>query len=503
MNEFRRMTPEEEQQYRKKKVILVSMGICAVLAILILLLLMTLQAKEANSFKLFLNEKPVPEVSDDFIITIDNESYVAAKELGELLGYRYQDGDYGSFGKDEESAYIQNDYEVASFSINSNQLKKYIKVASSLDPNVTGITVLSENGYCETTTLELPIIQNNGIIYFPLKCINDICNSISSFNNNSLYIYDLNYLIDFAKVKAVEYKCDTISGDYENLRALAYGMMVVIDNDSYGVHDLYKDRYIFGTKYDQVIFNQNVKEFLVKDARTVGILNSEGETVVDINQNYENISVLSDKLGLYLVSEDEKMGVLNREGKEIVFAEYDSIGIEQDILDEFNIKTDDLIYIPYDTMIIVNDSGKYGVYDVEEGEKLSANFTAIGCVPKNLDRDYKEEENSEIVVNPDAEKVLLIDLELEDGTGIKGIVLKSYISTLGEERYGIYDSITGRLIIPCACTQIYSTTKNGRTRYYMEFNGEQLELVQYLEEHPELNLEKYDQTSETETDEEE
>lgn len=494
MDEFRRITPEEQQQYRKKRTILSAIVVCGVLVILLAFAMMVLQSKDAKTFKLFINNVQV-QVSSNFIITSNNEPYIAAEEFTALLGYRYQKGSYGSFTQNTDSAYIQNDYEIASFTIGSQELIKYIKVSS--EASSSDITVLSENNYSETTTLESPIIENNGIIYIPLQCIDDICNSATNMDGNSLYIYDLNYLIEIAKVKAPEYKYDTISGDYENLRALAYGMMVVVDNDSYGVVGLYnKDEFNIPTQYDKIVFNQNVKEFLVTRGNKVGILSSEGESIIDIDNNYEDISVLNDRLGLYLVSEDEKYGVLNRDGKEVVYAEYDSIGINQDTLEEFSIKVDDLIYIPYDKIIVAEDAGKYSIYDIEDGEKLSKDITGIGCIPKNLDRNYIEDEESDtkIEIIEDAEKVLLIDLELESGEGIKAIVVKQYITVIGEERYGIYDSLTGRLIVPCSCTQIYSKTKNGRTTYHMEYNGEQKELVEYLEQQIEINnlkLEKY------------
>lgn len=499
MDEFRRMTPEEEQQFRKRKTLKVGIIVCTIILVVLVVLMMMLQSQDAKTFKLFINDVQV-QVSGDFIITENGENYIAAEEFANLINYRFRKGSYGEFSQNEENAaYMQNDYEVAAFSAGSNVLKKYIDVDSQLDPNTTGITVLSQNGYAETTTLSLDIIEKNGIIYIPVNCINDICNSTAQFNGNQLHVYTLPYLIEVAKVKAGEYKYDTISGDYENLRALAYGMMVVMDNDNYGVVGLYnRDDHNIPDQYDKIVFNQNVKEFLVTRRNKVGILNSEGKSVIDIDKNYEEISVLSDRLGLYLVAEDEQYGVLNRDGKEIVYPEFDSVGITEEVLDEYKIKTDDIIYIPYDTMIVVRDGSKYGIYDIEDGQKLPPTYSDIGCDPEEVYDEIEDTEASDIEIVDDAEKVLLLDLELEDGTGIKGIVVKSYVSAMNGERYGIYDSITGRLIIPCACTQIYEITQNGRTKYYMEFNGEQLELVEYIEDHPELNLQKYDGSSEEE-----
>ena len=511
MDDFRRMTPEEEQIYKKRKTIKSALIVSIVLFVVLLILMFILQSKDAQTFKLFINDTQAP-VSGSFILYENGEAYVAAEELANLIGYRYQKGSYGSFSQNvENAAYIQNDYEVAAFTAGSNTLKKYIQVDSQLDPEVTGITVLSESGYSETTTLEIPVIEKNGIIYLPVKALNDICNSIASLEGNQLRVYSLPYLIELAKAKAGEYKYDQISGDYENLRALAFGMMVVADNNKYGVVGLYnRDDYNIPNQYDKILFNQNVKEFLVTQKNKVGILDSKGQSVIDIDKNYEEITVLSDRLSLYLVSEDEQYGVLNREGKEIVYPEFEEVGLSQDFVSKFDIKTDDLIYIPYDTMIIARDGAKYGVYDIEDGEKLKATYTGIGCDPEEIyskltftkDEDGNEVNETGINVNEDAETVLLIDIELEDGTGIKGLVVKAYESNFREERYGIYDSITGKIIIPCACTQIYKITKNGRTNYYMEFNGEQLELVDYIESHPELNLKKYNGTSADDVEEE-
>ena len=221
MNEFRKLTPEEEQQYKRRKVILSFMGICSVILIVLVVLLFMLQAKEARTFKLFFNDEPVTQMAnlETFLIEEDGEYYVAAESLTtHLLGYRYQRGTYGSFGQSNNGAYIQNNYEVAAFTIGSNELKKYITPAAGIQYNI-----LSDAGYCETTTLELPIIEKNGIVYIPLKHLNDICNASWSFsNNNTLHIYDINKLIEIASQNAAAYGYTSISGEYENLRALSY-----------------------------------------------------------------------------------------------------------------------------------------------------------------------------------------------------------------------------------------------------------------------------------------
>lgn len=493
MDEFRRLTPEEEAIAVKRKKILVAIAMCGILLVILTIFVIILKAQDSKTFKLFVNGMQVRN-SDSFLISQDGETYVAVKELAGYINYKYQNGEYSAFEESNDSGYIQSNYEVASFTSDSNVLKKYIKVSQTLNPAETGITVLSENGSCETTTLDKPILKINDMLYIPLSSLADICNCSYSMNGNIMNIYSLEYLIEQAKVLAPQLQYNSISGDYENLRALAYGMMVVYDGDNYGVVSMTNGESLMSPKYTSIEFIQNVKEFFVKTKDGVGILNSKTEVVIPPT-DFDDIAVLSDELSLYLVSENGKYGILNREGKTIVHAEFDEVGIGQDIIESFDVDTDDLVYIPYDNLIVAKRDDNIAIYNIEGKEqvKLTFNYTGIGCTPKNIDESLYDDTDEKINKINDAEKVLTIDLELENGTGIKGIVVKQYVSTLEVERYGIFDSLTGKVIIPPACSQIYGITKNGRTKYYMEFEGEQLELVEYIEAHEsDLSLAKYE-----------
>ena len=130
-----------------------------------------------------------------------------------------------------------------------------------------------------------------------------------------MYIYDQNFLINLARTNASQFGFQSISGIYENMRALSYGMMVVSNGSLYGVVNLYNGADIIGLKYTDMIFSQNVKEFFVKTVvdgeNSVGIIDNSGKLVVS-PKNYNDIQVLSDELGLYLVDKNEDYGVLNR-----------------------------------------------------------------------------------------------------------------------------------------------------------------------------------------------
>ena len=65
-------------------------------------------------------------------------------------------------------------------------------------------------------------------------------------------------------------------------------------------------------------------------------------------------------------------------------------------------------------------------------------------------------------------------LVLPESTGIQGIVINQ------NGGYGVYDVLAKRIIVPTVCTRIYSVTRAGETTYYMEFNGIQLEVSEYM-----------------------
>ena len=59
--------------------------------------------------------------------------------------------------------------------------------------------------------------------------------------------------------------------------------------------------------------------------------------------------------------------------------------------------------------------------------------------------------------------------------GIKGIVVN--LNGL----YGVYDVNVGHLITPCVYSRIFSRTRAGVTTYYLEYDGQEMDLKEYLE----------------------
>lgn len=484
MNEFDRLAQKKnEAREQKKRMILIGIIICVVLIFILAFMIIYYQKVDAKTFKLFIDDIQVSS-GEGFYIVENNETYVRARDIASYIKWSYQNGEYGEYTEDQNSGYIQNSYEAASFVAGSNILKKYIVTNSNRQPqfdeNGQPIPIYetnSQNGTLETTTLALNIISKNGQIYFPLKCLADICNCSVTYNDPyRMYIYDQGYLINLAQINATQFGFQSLSGIYENMRALGYGMMVVSDGSLYGVVDLYNGSDIIGLKYTDMVFAQNSKEFFVKttnnEEESVGIVDINGSTVVS-PKNYDNIQILNDELGLYLVEKNEKYGVLDRQGEVVVHCEYDSIGIPESILTEFDFPADANKYLLFDNTIIVESDGKYGAYDIDGTQTVETAFDGLGFV-------IDEETQGEL---KNVEKLLSMEikeLKIRDGStkDIQGIVFHREID--GQQKYGLYDAVSKILILQCSFDRIYSTTTKGDTEYYVELQGETANLKDQL-----------------------
>lgn len=491
MNEFDRMASKKyEEKERKKKSILIGIVICIILIIVFAVFIVYFQYVDAHTFKLFINGSQKYNqvaVNEGFYFTNENGiTYVRAKDVASYIGWSYQNGEYGSYTEDSNSGYIQNGYEVASFVVGSNTLKKYIQITAQPYQNEVGETVQpyeanSQNGTLETFNIDYPIISQENQVYFPLTCLNDICNcSVSYENPYRMYIDNQDYLLSLAQIYASNFGFESVSGTYENIRLLSYGMMVVGRNSMFGVVNLYNGQSIIGLKYTDMVFSQNSKEFFVKtisnDEESIGIIDIQGNQVI-APQNYSNIQVLNDELGLYLVEKNEKYGVLDKTGEEIVFCEYDSIGFSDELIEKFHFSVEDDKYLLFNNTILVEKDGRYGLYNIDGDQTLETKFVGIGY---DVTEDKNAEKNTDSVLTIELE-----DLQLSDGSkrDVKAIIIKQQ-ETDGSIKYGVYDAESSKLILPCIYDRIYSITSKGKTEYFIVWSNLKIDFSEQLIQNP-------------------
>ena len=172
--------------------------------------------------------------------------------------------------------------------------------------------------------------------------------------------------------------------------------------------------------------------------------NSAGKKgVVDSNANsiigfkYSTIE-FNEALQNYIVSSDGKYGVISKNGKLIIELEYEEIEV--------------INYYPL--LYKVKLSNKYGILNEEGKIIVGIEYDKIG---------FNEKSNV-------AEAVTIIKNIQNNDIGIV---------VCNNNKYGIVNVNTGKMIINCEVDKIYS--KKGDNKYYIELEGTEVELNTYIE----------------------
>lgn len=531
-----------EKNNKNKKTVLTVLIICAIIMVILIALMSYIKFQDSLKLKMYVDDKQVT-ISSTLLLEENGQNYMNIGELASMLGYSYHKGEYKNYTEDANSCYLKSPYEIISMTADSETVTKYILnemgkttvdkesdtqntvnetdtqlivVDNTTNEQRLNILVESENETAETLAITEPIKYMNDELYVSFAELPRIFNvQLDLSEKNRIRINSFERLVLAATQIATNLGYTEVSNSYENLTAMIDNMLVVGDGTNFGVISLEDGKEIISLKYEKMVYMQNTQEFLVTAEDSVGMIAKDGTTIIKPTE-YENISILDELHKLYLVEKDDKYGVLNKDGDTVVYAEYDSIGVENK--DEFkneNIRNYNLLF---DECIPVNVAGKVGIIDVEGNEKLKCVYDSLGYVANSTTTTKKENANTgsseedeedenttnktnttnttNTVENSKTTQINEHDsvLTIPESTGIKGIVVN--LNGL----YGIYDAEAKRLIIPCACTKIYSKTRSGVTTYYLEYDEQELELESYLEQN---NLKSIDTSALQENQQEE
>ncbi len=526
--ESNQFVEQMEKNNKNKKNVLIVLVICAIIVVILFGVIGYIRQKDTEQLKMLVDGKEVAMKSTLLLQAQDGSYYMNVKELAEKLGYSYQKGEYKNYTEDTESCYLRTPYEIISMNANSNIITKYIlnenssatlSTNSNQEPEVSkdlvivdektkeqklNIVVDSENETAEIFSVDHPIQYVNDELYVAFEEVAKIFSvqfNISHYNSqlNRIRVNSIPQLVPSILQIAKQNGYAEVSNLYENLTALSDGMLVVGDGTKYGVISLTDGQEVISLKYDKIVYRQNTDEFFVTAEDSVGIVDKAGNTIVKPTA-YDSIANLDEVNKLYLVEKNGKYGVVNRNGDTIVYAEYDSIGLKNP--EEFSNEQIRNFNLLFETCIPVNYDGKVGIIDIEGTERLKCVYDSLGFIKtnpeeeteKNTSKNTSTNTTNEVAnttrknnstISNDYENVLTIP----ESVGIKGIVVN--LNGL----YGIFDAEVKRLIIPCACSKIYARTKSGVTKYYLEYNEQELDLENYLKEN---NLISVTNTSEEE-----
>lgn len=465
LQESELFSSEMAKTNKQKKTVLVIIIILSIILVMLIAATIIVTQNEANRFKTYYNGKEKVFPSNFMIQADDGTYYINIKAMAELEGYTYNPGEYKKYEQTEESCNVAKDIEIVSLVAGKDYFYKTIDKTNAAEYTIMDYTATkatrdpylrfpstAANGSVETYEIDKPVELKNGTLYAPLDIISDIFNVRVVQKEKSISIQSLNYVYYNATQTVAKAGYTTMSGDFEDVKALVYDLAVISNGTYQGVISLSDPNYtqVVAAQYTELQFIQNSKEFLAtatgsNNAKTVGLISSTGKTIIRPTQ-YEEISVLSDKNGLYLVKSGQNYGVLDRNGDIVVYVDYQAIGLNN--MSDFPLEDTTNASVLFGKFIPVVDSGKYGLYNIEGVETLKPVYDSFGYLVET------EESTKEL-------NVLSIPAEL----GIKGLVVKL------NGYYGVYDMTEERLCIPCVFEKIYAETKAGVTTYYLQEPG--------------------------------
>ena len=457
LEESDKFVERQRKTEQKKKIVLISIVLCAILVALLVVMIIYIQYQDSLKLKMYIDGNQVG-IAGNMFKQENDITYVNVKTFSELLGYTYTKGEYKKYNEDENSCYIKNNLEIVAMTAEKETLVKYIEVVEGAleltpeGPYGMEMRVESQNGESNAFVLEKPVKSIDNELYLPFEYLTDVYNvMVDTSTENRIRIYTLPALFKNAMGLASQLEYGTISGVYENIRAIPYGLVVVGNNGIFGVIDT-AGHEILSVKYENLEFLQNAQEFFIRAENTVGLLDKTGKTIIKPTA-YDDIAILDEIEQLYLVEQDKKYGVVNRNGEIVIHVDYDKIGLKN--IDDFeleNLRNKNLLY---DKCIVVELDDSYGLYDITGKELLKTVYEGFG---------YLSEVSGE-------DSVILLPEEL----GIQGLVIKF------NGLYGIYDISAEQVILPAVYSKIYSVTKAGETNYYVEFGEEQYNLKDVLQ----------------------
>ena len=366
----------KNEKTKTQKIILSLLFISIVLCIGIVILLYLMKDQVVKpEYSISLNNSDIAKEKIGLLQTEDGKQYISIKAMCSELGYNYFNGEYNEVEESKDRGYFNNDNRIVQFYANSN------KIFKTYDNG--------ENKY-EYYDLENNIIQYNEGLYICLEDVNIGFNLLQSYNeiNNKTEIQTPeNWLaVNKESIETLGYK---IPEPFDNFEAIAYGYIIVKNNDKYGVLNLSGEE-IIGTKYNDMSFIEYTKQFIVSNSSDkYGIINDIGTP--EIKLQYDDIKILNYDPLLYQVESQKKYGVIKKDGSLLSEINYDSIGYPEK-------KSENIIYtliIPaldesIPESIVVCENGLYGLIDINNGKTL------IPCSLKgiflyvDIERNFKD-----------------------------------------------------------------------------------------------------------------
>ena len=274
---------EKKPQNKLMMIIGILIAITTIIVIAIIILISSMKGKELS---VIIDGKNVVPVESTFLFDMEGKIYVSISDIAPYVGYEAHNGEYKVNSEDNTKMYVEDieGKETTSFFLNS-------KTISKVPPD-------SDEDY-ENIQLEVPVVETAGKLYVSAEGFMKGFNCVLQYDisQNRIVIQTLPYLVNYYTTNITNYGYDELSEEFNNQKALVYGMMVGLKKTTgkYGVKDVSTNKEIIGPRYNKIRFLESAQEFIITNASgKVGIAYATGET--KINVQYDEIKVLDNKL---------------------------------------------------------------------------------------------------------------------------------------------------------------------------------------------------------------
>ena len=226
-----------------KKIVLTLLILCIILLIVLLAVIFVLRENKPVKESFIVDGAEITVKEGGILSSDSGTKYISIEYGAELLGYKYFNGEYGKNEEDRNKCYLQNENEVIGFEFDNNKIYK-ITLKDKMQP--------------QYFDLENNVIKKDDKLYLTLKDFSKSCNVPleTSSDGKKTEFSTCKYLSDkYSTAIAEQKKYKTVDTNYENLKAIYYGMAIVSDGSNYGVinSDLEK---IIGAKYNSITINE-------------------------------------------------------------------------------------------------------------------------------------------------------------------------------------------------------------------------------------------------------
>lgn len=351
--------------------------------------------------------------------------YMPIIKMSQFFGYEGFVGDYINKSEDKSQCHTISENETVAFTKGSNTIVKIYRD--------------SENDYI---TLDQPIFEKDGELYTTIDGIEKAFNVLFGYDEEfkNIEIFSMDYLISYY---AQNLNIETYSTNFTDKKAIFQNMIIIQDDNQYGVVNIGTKQPILEAKYEEISYLPSTTDFIVKSNGKYGIVTKDA--TVKVRTVYDEIKPMDNKNGLYLVKQNNLYGVVNADGKAVIAPEYKQVGTNIDKYTQNGVESE---YVLLDKIIPVkNENELWGFFNIEGKQITEFKYTGLGCSTSTATNAYPVLviPNHEIIVAQKDKYYSLITCDGEQlipDNVLNSVYLKLDTSTEENQYYMTYNEKT-------------------------------------------------------------